>query len=87
MVGAPLSHPWGFLSFTLGLRLASTLVLSRRQDAPHALRTAARSHASSLAVLPQTLRDIEQSFVARGIEFTGDTGAPGVRLRTIAAAA
>jgi acyl-CoA synthetase (AMP-forming)/AMP-acid ligase II len=58
MVAAPLFHPWGFLHFTLGLRLGSTLVLRRRFEPEQTLSAAADHGVSALAVLPAMLAKI-----------------------------
>jgi acyl-CoA synthetase (AMP-forming)/AMP-acid ligase II len=58
VLAAPLFHPWGFLHFTLALRLASTLVLRRHVEPEDALRAAARHSASALAVTPAMLQRI-----------------------------
>jgi len=58
MVAAPMSCAWGFLSFTLSLRLASTLVLRREFDPSDVLATASEHQVSVLAMLPEMLRRI-----------------------------
>jgi acyl-CoA synthetase (AMP-forming)/AMP-acid ligase II len=58
VLAAPMFHPWGFLHLTLGLRLASTLVLRRRFDPADTLRAAAEHEASALALLPAMLQSI-----------------------------
>ncbi|MFI4977796.1 MAG: AMP-binding protein [Solirubrobacterales bacterium] len=58
IIGAPMFSSWGFLHFTLGLRLSSTLVLHREFD-PHQVLAAADEHqATALAVLPEMLEAI-----------------------------
>jgi acyl-CoA synthetase (AMP-forming)/AMP-acid ligase II len=58
IIGAPMFSWWGFLHFTLGLRLSSTLVLRREFD-PHEVLAAADEHeASALALAPEMLERI-----------------------------
>jgi acyl-CoA synthetase (AMP-forming)/AMP-acid ligase II len=58
MIAAPMFHSWGFAHFTLGLPLASTLVLRRRFDPEDTLRAVAHHRASALAVVPVMLQRI-----------------------------
>jgi acyl-CoA synthetase (AMP-forming)/AMP-acid ligase II len=58
MIAAPMFHTWGFANFTLGLPLASTLVLRRRFDPEDTLRAVAQHRASALAVVPVMLQRI-----------------------------
>ena len=58
MIAAPMFHSWGFAHFTLGLPLASTLVLRRRFDPEQTLSDVARHRASALAVVPVMLQRI-----------------------------
>jgi acyl-CoA synthetase (AMP-forming)/AMP-acid ligase II len=58
MIAAPMFHSWGFAHFTLGLPLASTLVLRRRFDPEDTLRAVAQHRASALAVVPVMLQRI-----------------------------
>ncbi|HEY7891857.1 MAG TPA: AMP-binding protein, partial [Solirubrobacteraceae bacterium] len=58
VVAAPMYETWGFLHFMLGLRLASTLILTRVPDPTSTLEAAERHGASALAVLPETLKGI-----------------------------
>jgi acyl-CoA synthetase (AMP-forming)/AMP-acid ligase II len=58
MIAAPMFHSWGFAHFTLGLPLASTLVLRRRFDPEDTLRAVALHRASALAVVPVMLQRI-----------------------------
>jgi fatty-acyl-CoA synthase len=51
-------HSWGFAHFTLGLALASTLVLRRKFDPEETLRAIAQHRASVLAVVPVMLQRI-----------------------------
>jgi acyl-CoA synthetase (AMP-forming)/AMP-acid ligase II len=56
MIAAPMFHSWGFAHFTLGLALASTLVLRRRFDPEETLRAMAQHRATALAVVPVMLQ-------------------------------
>jgi len=58
MIAAPMFHSWGFAHFTLGLPLASTLVLRRRFDPEDTLRAVAQHRASALVVVPVMLQRI-----------------------------
>jgi fatty-acyl-CoA synthase len=58
VIAAPMFHSWGFAHFTLGLPLASTLVLRRRFDPEETLRAVAQHRASALAVVPVMLQRI-----------------------------
>jgi fatty-acyl-CoA synthase len=58
VIAAPLFHSWGFGHFTLGMSLASTLVLRRRFDPEETLRAVALHRASALAVVPVMLQRI-----------------------------
>jgi fatty-acyl-CoA synthase len=49
---------WGFLHFTFGLRLSSTLVLRRELDPQEVLAAAEEHEATALAVLPEMLEAI-----------------------------
>jgi acyl-CoA synthetase (AMP-forming)/AMP-acid ligase II len=56
MIAAPMFHSWGFAHFTLGLALASTLVLRRRFDPEETLKAVAQHRATALAVVPVMLQ-------------------------------
>ena len=56
MIAAPLFHTWGLAHFTLGVPLASTIVLRRRFDPEGTLRAVARHRASALVVVPVMLQ-------------------------------
>jgi acyl-CoA synthetase (AMP-forming)/AMP-acid ligase II len=58
MIAAPMFHSWGFAHFTLGLPLASTLVLRRRFDPEETLRAVSQHRASALALVPVMLQRI-----------------------------
>jgi fatty-acyl-CoA synthase len=68
MIAAPMFHSWGFAHFTLGLPLASTLVLRRRFDAEETLRAVSQHRATALAVVPvmlQRMLDLGEEVIAR----------------------
>jgi acyl-CoA synthetase (AMP-forming)/AMP-acid ligase II len=68
MIAAPMFHSWGFAHFTLGLPLASTLVLRRKFDPEDTLRAVAQHRASTLAVVPvmlQRILDLGEDTLAR----------------------
>jgi acyl-CoA synthetase (AMP-forming)/AMP-acid ligase II len=56
MIAAPLFHTWGLAHFTLGVPLASTIVLRRRFDPEGTLRAVARHRAQALVVVPVMLQ-------------------------------
>jgi fatty-acyl-CoA synthase len=58
VIASPVFGRWGFLHLLLGLRLASTLVLSRSLDPHDVLGAVERHNATALAVLPETLKGI-----------------------------
>jgi acyl-CoA synthetase (AMP-forming)/AMP-acid ligase II len=58
MIAAPLFHSWGFAHFTLGMGLASTLVLRRRFDPEETLSATAQHEATTLVVVPVMLQRI-----------------------------
>ncbi len=58
VIAAPMFHSWGYAHFTLGLPLASTLVLRRRFDPEGTLADIARHRATALAVVPVMLQRI-----------------------------
>jgi acyl-CoA synthetase (AMP-forming)/AMP-acid ligase II len=58
MVAAPMFHSWGFAHFTLGMGLASTLVLRRKFDPEMTLSDAAQHECTVLAVVPVMLQRI-----------------------------
>jgi acyl-CoA synthetase (AMP-forming)/AMP-acid ligase II len=73
MVAAPMSSPWGFLNFTLSLRLGSTLVLRRDFDPSDVLATASEHQVTVLALLPAMLRRIVE--LPEAVSESYDTGA------------
>ncbi len=58
MIAAPMFHSWGFAQFTLGLPLASTLLLRRAFDPEDTLRAVAHHRATTLALVPVMLQRI-----------------------------
>ncbi|MDX6670719.1 MAG: hypothetical protein QOI91_1082 [Solirubrobacteraceae bacterium] len=56
MVAAPMFHSWGFAHFSLGMGLASTLVLKRKFDPEATLSMVAQHQATALAVVPVMLQ-------------------------------
>lgn len=58
LIAAPLFHTWGLAHFTLGVPLASTIVLRRRFDPEGTLETVARHRAKALVVVPVMLQRI-----------------------------
>jgi fatty-acyl-CoA synthase len=58
MIAAPMFHSWGFAHFTLGLPLASTLVLRRRFDPEQTLDAVAQHRATALVLVPVMLQRI-----------------------------
>jgi acyl-CoA synthetase (AMP-forming)/AMP-acid ligase II len=68
MIAAPMFHSWGYAHFTLGLPLASTLVLRRKFDPEETLRATAQSRATALALVPvmlQRIVDLPPETIAR----------------------
>jgi acyl-CoA synthetase (AMP-forming)/AMP-acid ligase II len=58
VIAAPMFHSWGYAHFTLGLPLASTLVLRRKFDPEETLSAVAQHRASALAAVPVMLQRI-----------------------------
>jgi acyl-CoA synthetase (AMP-forming)/AMP-acid ligase II len=58
MIAAPMFHSWGFVHFTLGMGLGSTLVLRRKFDPEDTLRATAEHECSALIVVPVMLQRI-----------------------------
>ncbi len=68
MIAAPMFHSWGLAHFTLGLPLASTLVLRRKFDPEETLKAVAQHRASALALVPvmlQRILDLGAETIAR----------------------
>jgi len=55
MIAAPMFHSWGFVHFTLGMGLGSTLVLRRRFDPEDTLSATAQHECTALIVVPVML--------------------------------
>ena len=58
MIAAPMFHSWGFVHFTLGMGLGSTLVLRRRFDPEDTLSATAQHECTALVVVPVMLSRI-----------------------------
>jgi fatty-acyl-CoA synthase len=65
MIAAPMFHSWGFVHFTLGMGLGSTLVLRRRFDPEDTLSATAQHECTALIVVPVML--------SRMLELPADT--------------
>jgi acyl-CoA synthetase (AMP-forming)/AMP-acid ligase II len=58
MIAAPMFHSWGFVHFTLGMGLGSTLVLRRKFDPEDTLSATAQHECTALIVVPVMLQRI-----------------------------
>jgi acyl-CoA synthetase (AMP-forming)/AMP-acid ligase II len=58
MIAAPMFHSWGFVHFTLGMSLSSTLVLSRKFDPEATLSLTAQHECTALIVVPVMMQRI-----------------------------
>jgi acyl-CoA synthetase (AMP-forming)/AMP-acid ligase II len=58
MIAAPMFHSWGFVHFTLGMSLSSTLVLNRRFDPEATLSLTAQHKCMALIVVPVMMQRI-----------------------------
>jgi acyl-CoA synthetase (AMP-forming)/AMP-acid ligase II len=58
MIAAPMFHSWGFVHFTLGMGLGSTLVLQRKFDPEDTLSAMAQHQCTALIVVPVMLQRI-----------------------------
>jgi acyl-CoA synthetase (AMP-forming)/AMP-acid ligase II len=58
MIAAPMFHSWGFVHFTLGMSLSSTLVLQRKFDPEGTLSLTAQHEATALIVVPVMMQRI-----------------------------
>jgi fatty-acyl-CoA synthase len=68
MVAAPMFHSWGFVHFTLGMALSSTLVLKRKFDPEATLSLAAQHECTALVVVPvmiQRILDLDDEVLRR----------------------
>jgi acyl-CoA synthetase (AMP-forming)/AMP-acid ligase II len=67
-VAAPLFHSWGFLHWTLGLGLSSTVILRRKFDPEECLSAVAQFECTALAVVPvmlQRILELPEDTIAR----------------------
>ena len=58
MIAAPMFHSWGYVHFTLGMSLSSTLVLNRKFDPEETLSLTAQHEATALIVVPVMMQRI-----------------------------
>jgi acyl-CoA synthetase (AMP-forming)/AMP-acid ligase II len=58
MIAAPLFHSWGFAHWSLGISLASTIVLKRKFDPEATLSLTAQHQATALVVVPVMIQRI-----------------------------
>jgi len=58
MIAAPLFHSWGYAHWSLGISLASTIVLKRKFDPEATLSLTAQHQATALVVVPVMLQRI-----------------------------
>jgi fatty-acyl-CoA synthase len=58
MIAAPMFHSWGFVHFTLGMSLSSTLVLNRKFDPESTLSLTAQHECTALIVVPVMMQRI-----------------------------
>jgi acyl-CoA synthetase (AMP-forming)/AMP-acid ligase II len=58
MVAAPMFHSWGFVHFTLGMALSSTIVLRRKFDPEATLSLTAQHECTALVVVPVMMQRI-----------------------------
>src|SRR3954469_6894806 len=58
MIAAPMFHSWGFVHFTLGMALSSTIVLKRKFDPETTLSLTAQHECTTLVVVPVMLQRI-----------------------------
>jgi fatty-acyl-CoA synthase len=68
MVAAPMFHSWGFVHFTLGMALSSTLVLNRKFDPEATLSLTAQHECTALVVVPvmiQRILDLDDEVLDR----------------------
>jgi acyl-CoA synthetase (AMP-forming)/AMP-acid ligase II len=68
MIAAPMFHSWGFVHFTLGMALSSTLVLKRKFDPETTLSLTAQHECTALVVVPvmlQRILDLEEEVLER----------------------
>src|SRR5215210_3085380 len=58
MIAAPMFHSWGFVHFTLGMSLSSSLVLRRKFDPEATLSLTAQHECTALIVVPVMMQRI-----------------------------
>jgi acyl-CoA synthetase (AMP-forming)/AMP-acid ligase II len=58
MIAAPMFHSWGYVHFTLGMSLSSTLVLNRKFDPEATLGLTAQHECTALIVVPVMMQRI-----------------------------
>ena len=58
MIAAPMFHSWGFVHYTLGMSLSSTLVLNRKFDPEATLSLTAQHECTALIVVPVMMQRI-----------------------------
>ncbi|MGH2949836.1 MAG: acyl-CoA synthetase [Solirubrobacteraceae bacterium] len=58
MIAAPMFHSWGYVHFTLGMSLSSTLVLRRKFDPEGTLSATAQHDCTALIVVPVMMQRI-----------------------------
>jgi fatty-acyl-CoA synthase len=58
MIAAPMFHSWGFVHFTLGMGLGSTIVMRRKFDPEDTLSATAQHECTALIVVPVMLNRI-----------------------------
>jgi len=58
MIAAPMFHSWGFVHFTLGMSLASTVVLNRKFAPETTLQLTAQHECTALVVVPVMMQRI-----------------------------
>jgi acyl-CoA synthetase (AMP-forming)/AMP-acid ligase II len=58
MIAAPMFHSWGYVHFTLGMSLSSTLVLRRKFDPEATLSLTAQHECAALIVVPVMMQRI-----------------------------
>jgi acyl-CoA synthetase (AMP-forming)/AMP-acid ligase II len=58
MIAAPMFHSWGFVHFTLGMSLSSTLVLNRKFEPEATLSLTAQHECRALIVVPVMMQRI-----------------------------
>jgi acyl-CoA synthetase (AMP-forming)/AMP-acid ligase II len=58
MIAAPMFHSWGYVHFTLGMSLSSTLVLKRKFDPEATLSLTAQHECTALIVVPVMMQRI-----------------------------